>query len=68
MIWLIKHSVSHTSRTVYCTAPFLLCKLLKYIEFLAATNSSKAEVARSNTAGQAKFHGAKSKLNQYPEY
>ena len=33
--------------------PFLRCKLLKYIDIPAATNSSKAEVARSNRAGQA---------------
>jgi hypothetical protein len=45
-----------THCTVYYTVPFLRCKLLKYILISAATNSSKAEEARSNRAGQAKFH------------
>jgi len=40
--------------TVYYTVAFLCCKSLKYIDIPAATNSSKAEVARSNRAGQAK--------------
>ena len=45
-----------THCTVYYTVPVLTCKSLKYIHIPAATNSSKAQVARSNRAGQAKFH------------
>ena len=35
--------------TVCCTVPFFCCKPLKYIDILAATISSKAQLARSNT-------------------
>jgi len=43
-----------THCTVYYTVPFLRYKPLKYIDFPAATNSSKAKEARSNRAGQAR--------------
>ena len=35
--------------TVYCTVPLLRCKLLNLFDIPAATNSYKAQVARSNT-------------------
>ena len=46
---------------------FLRCKLLNYIDIRTATNSSKAQVARSNRAGQAKFHigSYKSRLEDF---
>ena len=44
-----------THCTVYCTVPIYVSKPLKYIHIPAATISSKAEVARSNRAGQAKY-------------
>ena len=40
--------------TVYYTVPYLRCNQLNLLDIPAATNSSKAEVARSNRAGQAK--------------
>ena len=40
--------------TVYYTVEVFYLKLLKLLDFQTATNSSKAEVARSNRAGQAK--------------
>ena len=41
--------------TVCYTVLFLSYNPLKYIDFLTATNSSKAKEARSNRAGQAKY-------------
>ena len=43
-------------RTVYYTVSFQRCKLLKYSGIASAVNFYKAKEARSNRAGQAKFH------------
>jgi hypothetical protein len=53
--WLESNKVSKPHHAVYYIVPFLSCNSLKYIDTLAATNSSKAKVARSNRAGQAKI-------------
>ena len=40
--------------TVYCTVPIYARKSLNLLNFPTTTNSSKAEIARSNRAGQAR--------------
>ena len=54
-LWILENVdfLDKSHCTVYYTVPFLRCKPLKYIDIPAAMNSSKAEVARSNRAGQA---------------